>query len=147
MAKRCLQTGAGSGFDSRLDSVIALSAQLLQERGIFHTRLYFTSGQVTLWPLRDPCNYQVWFREEFLSPGFASRFRQTSYPINAIVPPDVVPAVLLLFKALRKTDSERYLHSGSLNIINGTVGLHFAGNGKHYLDYRDFLRHRRSIHR
>ena len=61
---------------------------LLRERGIFHAKIHFSSGQVTLWSMTDPYNYQVYIKEEFLAPGFHKGFLHTLYPLNASVPPD-----------------------------------------------------------
>ena len=139
------QSRVSNEFDNHIDRVIALATRLLRERGMFHAKLHFSSGQVTLWALNDPCNYQVWLKEEFLAPGFGRRFRKSPYPINAVVPPYRVHEVLALFRPLRLTDESLYLRSGSLNIINGTVGLNFSCDGSHYIDYRDFLSRYRDI--
>jgi hypothetical protein len=36
-------------------------------------------------------------------------------------------------------DETIYLRSGSLNIINGIVGLNFSCDGSHYMPVEDFL--------
>ena len=39
----------------------------------------------------------------------------------------------------RVADEQIYLRAGSLNLINGMVGLNFSCDGSHYLSARDFL--------
>jgi hypothetical protein len=126
-------------FDKQIDEVLNRTACLLKERGIFHAKVHFSSGQVTLWSLRDPYNYQVCHAREFLGKGFPSAFEATSYPINAKVPPHKIAVILAAFKSLRLSDRSGYLSAGSLNIINGRIGLNFPDDGTRYLDYREFL--------
>jgi hypothetical protein len=118
-------------FDKRIDEVLRRTGYLLRERGIFHAKVHFSSGQVTLWSMRNPYNYQVCYAGEFLGKDFSSAFETASYPINASVPPH---------KSLRQSGRAGYFSAGSLNIINGRIGLSFSNDGNRYLDYREFLR-------
>jgi len=43
------------------------------------------------------------------------------------------------FTALRFADDTVYLRSGSLNLVNGFIGLNFSCDGTHYLTFDDFL--------
>jgi len=43
------------------------------------------------------------------------------------------------FSALRFADETIYLRSGSLNLVNGFIGLNFSCDGTHYLTYKEFL--------
>jgi hypothetical protein len=133
------QSRVNNEFDDHLDAVIETVELLLHERGIFHAKVHFSSGQVTLWSMMDPYNYQVYVKEEFLAPGFRRGFEYALYPRNASVPPDRIRGVLDIFRALRLRDEAIYLRSGSLNIINGMVGLVFSCDGSHYLNYQDFI--------
>lgn len=126
-------------FDEQLDAVIQRAEHLLQEHGVFHAKVHFSSGQVTLWLLDDPLRYRVHVKEEFLDPDFCTRYPAAPYPTQAIVPADAIRPVLAEFKRLRSQDDNIYLRSGSLNLINGYVGLNFSCDGSHYLDYREFL--------
>jgi hypothetical protein len=47
--------------------------------------------------------------------------------------------VLAEFKRLRTLDNHIYLRAGSLNVVNGLVGLNFSCDGSHYLNYAEFL--------
>jgi hypothetical protein len=140
------QSRVNNEFDDRLDEVVDRVGQLLRERGIFHAKIHFSSGQVTLWSMVDPFNYQVYLKDEFLAPGFMRAFAHTIYPRNAAVPPERIRDVLKILRALRHKDDAIYLRSGSLNIINGTVGLVFSCDGSHYIDYQDFIRHRDDVY-
>lgn len=127
-------------IDKHIDEVLRRTGCLLKERGIFHAKVHFSSGQVTLWSMSDPYNYQVCPAEEFLEKGFPSAFETTAYPINAKIPPHKIATILAAFKSLRLTGRVGYLRAGSLNIINGRIGLNFPDDGTRYLDYREFLR-------
>ena len=43
------------------------------------------------------------------------------------------------FRELRLKDPQIYLRSGSLNVINGIVGLNFSCDGSHYINFDEFL--------
>ena len=127
-------------FDKHIDKVLRRTGYLLKGCGIFHAKVHFSSGQVTLWSMSDPYNYKVCHAGEFLEKGFPSTFEVASYPINAKVPPHKIATILAAFKSLRLSGKAGYLRAGSLNIINGRIGLNFPDDGTRYLDYRDFLR-------
>lgn len=133
------QERVASEFDRRLDEVLARTEVLLREHGVFHAKIHFSSGQVTLWLLQDPMRYRVHIADEFLNPMFCLPYPRTPYTRLAAVPEAVVPQVLSEFKRLRKQDRQIYLRAGSLNVINGLVGLNFSCDGSHYLDYAEFL--------
>lgn len=133
------QERVASDFDLRLDEVLARTELLLRQHGVFHAKIHFSSGQVTLWLRQDPLRYRVHVAEEFLNPMFCLPYARTSYPRSATVPEAMVPHVLSEFRRLRQQDQQIYLRSGSLNVINGLVGLNFSCDGSHYLDYADFL--------
>lgn len=133
------QERIASEFDLRLDDVLARTEFLLREHGVFHAKIHFSSGQVTLWLLQDPMRYRVHIKEEFLSPMFCLPYARTPYTRLATLPESVVPLVLAEFRRLRSQDQHIYLRSGSINIINGLVGLNFSCDGSHYIDYAEFL--------
>lgn len=133
------QERIASDFDLRLDEVLARTELLLRQHGVFHAKIHFSSGQVTLWLLQDPLRYRVHVKEEFLNPMFCLPYARTPYTRLAAVPEGAVPQVLVEFKRLRSHDQHIYLRSGSLNVVNGLVGLNFSCDGSHYLDYAEFL--------
>jgi hypothetical protein len=128
-----------SEFDARLDEVLARVETLLRRHGVFHARTNFSSGEVSLWRLSDPLRYQVHRKEDFLDPGFCRAYPPLPYSELATVPPDAIARVLGEFKRLRTMDEYLYLRCGSLNVVNGLVGLNFSCDGSHYLGYADFL--------
>lgn len=140
------QSRVNNEFDAHLNEVLVRVECLLVERGMFHAKIHFSSGQVTLWSLADPYNYQVYLKEEFLGSGFLQQFSYTPYPLNAVVPPGRVRDVLEIIRALRHKDDAIYLRSGSLNTINGMVGLVFSCDGSHYIDYLEFIRHQDDVY-
>jgi len=133
------QERIASDFDLRLDEVLARTELLLRQHGVFHAKIHFSSGQVTLWLLQDPLRYRVHVKEEFLNPMFCLPYARTPYTRLAAVPEAAVSQVLAEFKRLRSHDQHIYLRSGSLNVVNGLVGLNFSCDGSHYLDYAEFL--------
>lgn len=140
------QSRVNNEFDTQLEEVLVRVEALLVERGMFHAKIHFSSGQVTLWLMADPYNYQVYLKEEFLGSGFVQQFSYAPYPLNASVPPGRVRDILRIIRTLRHKDDAIYLRSGSLNIINGIVGLVFSCDGAHYIDYLDLIRHQEDIY-
>ncbi len=126
-------------FDERLDEVLGRAGRLLRDYGVFHAKVHFSTGQVTLWLLSDPLRYRVYVKDEFLDSAFCSTFPRMTYTPWATVPRRTITRVLGEFKRLRTQDEHIYLRSGSFNVINGLVGLNFSCDGSHYLDHADFL--------
>ena len=126
-------------FDERLDEVLARAGRLLRDYGVFHAKVHFSTGQVTLWLLSDPLRYRVYVKDEFLDPAFCTAFPRMTYTPWAVVRRRDVVRVLGEFRRLRTQDEQLYLRSGSLNVVNGQVGLNFSCDGSHYLDHADFL--------
>jgi len=55
------------------------------------------------------------------------------------LPPERIRPVLERLKELRQVDENMYLRAGSLNVVNGLVGLNFSCDGSHYLKVEEFL--------
>jgi len=126
-------------FDKRIDEVLARVETLILGHGVFHAKVHFSTGQVTLWLLGDPLRYRVHVKEEFLDPDIVLAYPRLSYTAEAVVPSPEIPKVLAEFKRLRALDRQIYLRSGSLNVVNGLIGLNFSCDGSHYLSYAEFL--------
>jgi len=126
-------------FDKRLDEVLARVEVLMLGHGVFHAKLHFSTGQVTLWLLNDPLRYRVHVKEEFLDPDLRLVYPCVPYTAEALVPTPEIPKVMAEFKRLRTQDNQIYLRSASLNVVNGLVGLNFSCDGSHYLNYAEFL--------
>jgi hypothetical protein len=133
------QARAPNEFDKRLDEVLARVEVLILGYGVFHAKMHFSTGQVTLWLLNDPLRYRVHVKEEFLDPGICLAYQRLPYTQEALVPTLEIPKVLAEFKRLRMQDNHIYLRSASLNVVNGLVGLNFSCDGSHYLNYAEFL--------
>lgn len=134
-----MQQRAISELDERIDDVIGTINELMCERGIFHVQIHFSSSRATLWPMDDPYNYRVHVLDEIINPAVCLSFPKQPYPARATVRPEQVRKVLEKFKQLRVADDVIYLRSGSLNIINGIVGLTFSCDGSHYITAEEFL--------
>jgi hypothetical protein len=126
-------------MDTKLDQVLSILNELITEHGIFHGKLHFSSNRGTIWRMDDPYDYQILNIEELTNPGICLVYPRRAYPERATVPPELVMPVFDMFRKLRFADENVYLRAGSLNIINGMVGLNFSCDGSHYMPYKEFL--------
>jgi hypothetical protein len=113
--------------------------ELITEHGIFHGKLHFSSNRGTIWQIDDPFVYQILGINELTNPDICLAYPRRHYPARAIVPPERVMPVFEMFRKLRFADENVYLRAGSLNIINGMVGLNFSCDGSHYMPFDEFL--------
>lgn len=130
-----------SDMDRQIDRVLAAVEELMRWRGIFHAKLHFSSNRATLWPASDPMRYRVHMLDEILSPEIRLAYPESAYAGEACVPPEHIRPVLERLKELRQMDENMYLRAGSLNVVNGLVGLNFSCDGSHYLWAEEFLSH------
>jgi hypothetical protein len=128
-----------SAMDRNMDDVIAIIDELMRDRGIFHAKLHFSSSRATLWLVSDPMRYRVHVLDEILTPEVCLAYPNEPYTGEACIPPDRIRPVLLKLKELRDEDENIYLRAGSLNVVNGLVGLNFSCDGSHYLPVEEFL--------
>jgi hypothetical protein len=128
-----------SDMDRRMPDVIAIMDELLGERGVFHAKLHFSSSRATLWLTDDPYHYRVHVLKEITDPAMCLAYPRRPYSDLAVVARDRIKAVFERLALLRAADDTFYLRSGSLNLINGMVGLTFSCDGSHYLPADDFL--------
>lgn len=126
-------------FDKHLDKVLASVADLICNYGVFHAKVHFSSGQVTLWLVDDPLRYRVHVKEEFLNLNAYHAYPLKEYSRDAVINSGCISQILDGFKQLRLKDPQIYLRSGSLNVFNGIVGLNFSCDGSHYVNYDEFL--------
>jgi hypothetical protein len=134
-----LQQRVQSAMDRNIEAVISIMEELMQERGIFHAKLHFSSSRATLWSMDDPYCYRLHVLDEIIDPYVCLAYPHRPYPERATVPPEKIRPVFEQFRRLREGDEVIYLRSGSLNIINGMVGLTFSCDGSHYLPVDEFL--------
>lgn len=128
-----------SELDRHVDEVLDAVEELMRERGVFHAKLHFSSSRATLWPAADPMRYRVHVLDEILAPSIRLAYPEAAYPAEASVAPDRIRLVLERFRELRQMDEYLYLRAGSLNVVNGLVGLNFSCDGSHYLKAEEFL--------
>jgi len=126
-------------FDERIDEVIDRVADLICNYGVFHAKVHFSSGQVTLWLVDDPLRYRVHIKDEFLKLDHYQAYPLKEYTHQAVIKLDCILPILEGFKKLRTRDPQIYLRSGSLNVVNGFVGLNFSCDGSHYINFDEFL--------
>lgn len=134
-----LQQRSDSAMDRALDRVLPIVNELMTERGVFHTKLYFSSSRASLWLADDPYNYRIVGIDELMNPAICLAYARRPMLERAIVPADRIMPVLETFRTLRFADDNIYLRSGSLNVVNGIVGLNFSCDGSHYLRWDEFL--------
>ncbi len=128
-----------SEFDKVGDAAFDRLAELITDYGVFHTKMLFSSNRCTLWFYDDPFQYQLFNIHEVMDDDLLLAYPERPYPERAVVTPAQIRQVYALFKSLRYIDDTIYLRSGSLNIINGMVGLTFSCDGSHYLTVEEFL--------
>jgi len=132
---------ANSVADHNVDYLIYVLSTLMQEHGIFHCKLHFDSACACLWSIGDPLNEQVLSVGDLLNPDLFLGYPKRAYTCHTQLDADTIPVVFAQLKALRQTDDTVYLRSGSVNIINGRIGLTFSCDGSHYLSTEEFLNH------
>ena len=133
------QTRMSSRLDERIDEVIGTIDTLMREHGIYHFILHFSSSRAIFWVYDDPYRYRFHSVEEMLDPEIWLVYPSHGYPTQAKVQPQQIRPVLEKFRELREADENIYLRSGSLNIMNGVVGLTFSCDGSHYISVDEFL--------
>lgn len=133
------QTREASLFDQRIDTLMAVVEELLIMRGVFHAKLHFSSNQLTCWFYDDPYRYRVFIGEELFAPGFLPQFPQSVFAERPEIEAAVIRPILNEFTRLRLKDESVYLRNGSVNRINGLIGMTFSCDGSHYIDHRKFF--------
>ena len=128
-----------SAMDEKMDDVLTLMEDLIIAHGIFHAKLHFSSSRATIWLVDSPYNYQILNIDELTDASLCLAFPKRHYFDQAVVPKNRIAKVFKQFKKLRFADENIYLRSGSLNIVNGKVGLNFSCDGSHYVSYDEFL--------
>lgn len=134
-----LQQRAESPMDEDIDGVLSVHEALMRDHGVHHFQIHFSSSRSTIWHSDDPFVYRILTMDELSNTDICLAYPVRSYLKRAIVPVVDIGRVLKLFKALRFADEIVYLRSGSLNIVNGKIGLNFSCDGTHYLNYDEFL--------
>ena len=134
------QSRVESLFDSELERIHQIVQLLLTRKGAFHVKVHYSSSQLTCWFSDDAYRYRVYVREEVLAPGFIDQFRDFSLDhLQPVIDEEDGRAILVEFHRLRTTDETIYLRNGSINRINGVMGMTFSCDGAHYIDHKTFF--------
>jgi len=134
------QQRVDSLFDASIDRVHAIVLALLARKGAFHTKIHYSSSQLTCWFARDPFCYEKFVREEVLDEAFLDRFADGDYAgRHAVLTLAEVERILAEFRRLRLTDQTVYLRAGSVNLINGMINMTFSCDGTHYIHHKTFF--------
>ena len=134
------QSRVESLFDSELGRVHEIVRLLLTRKGAFHVKVHYSSSQLTCWFCDDAYRYRVYVREEVLDSGFIDQFRDVSLDhLQPLIEAEDIGTILTEFRRLRTTDQTIYLRNGSINRINGMIGMTFSCDGSHYIDHKTFF--------
>ncbi len=134
-----LQQRTQSLLDDHIDELNDQLERLMSRHGVFHAKIHYSSGRVSLWLLDDPYNYRIHNVAEIIDPDICLAYPIHAFPKEAEITPEMIHDVLEEFKALRFADETIYLRSSSLNIMNGMLGLTFSCDGSHYMPVDEFL--------
>jgi len=134
-----LQQRVESQMDTKLEDVMTILEELMLEHGVYHCQIHYSSSRVTIWHVDDPYTYRILTMDELSDTEVCLAYPKRLYFERNIVPKDDIYNTFKQFSALRFADETVYLRSGSLNLVNGFVGLNFSCDGTHYLIYDDFL--------
>ncbi len=134
-----LQQRAESQMDKKLEDVMTILEELMLEHGVYHCQIHYSSSRVTVWHVDDPYTYHILTMDELSDTEVCLAYPKRTYFDRNIVPKDDICNVFKQFSALRFADETIYLRSGSLNLVNGFIGLNFSCDGTHYLIYDEFL--------
>jgi hypothetical protein len=127
-------------FDASIDRLHRIVLVLLTRKGVFHTKIHYSSSQLTCWFARDPFCYEKFVREEVLDSGFLDRFPDADYAgRKPVIVDHDLERILKEFKRLRLTDETVYLRNAAINLINGMINMTFSCDGTHYIDHRTFF--------
>jgi hypothetical protein len=133
------QQRADSMMDKNMDKVLPIMNELICEHGMFHGKLHFSSSRATIWLVDDPFSYRILSIDDLIDADTCLAYPKRDYHERAIVPAEKIMPVFELFRQLRFADENVYLRAGSINIINGMVGLNFSCDGSHYMRFDEFL--------
>ncbi|MCP4078600.1 MAG: hypothetical protein GY744_20770 [Gammaproteobacteria bacterium] len=134
------QSRVESHFDAELDHIHGIVHALLTFKGAFHVKIHYSSNQLTCWFADDAFRYRVFVMDEVLSPGFLDQFRNCKIDhLQPVIDSENTRAILYEFKRLRITDETIYLRNGSINRVNGMIGMTFSCDGAHYIDHKTFF--------
>ena len=128
-----------SDIDDKMEYLIHILGTLMQNHGIFQTQILFDSGICVLSSLDDPLRYQIYNAQELMDPEIFLLYPKRGFDTRCNIKQESIPNTFAQFKILRDLDEDIYLRSGTLNSINGQIGLSFSCDGTHFMNAEDFL--------
>ena len=134
-----LQQRVESPMDAQLENVMTILQELMLEHGVYHCQIHYSSSRVTVWQVDDPFVYRILTMDELSDMSICLAYPRRPYLKRSIVPKEEIMKIFKQFSALRFADETIYLRSGSLNLVNGFIGLNFSCDGTHYLTHDEFL--------
>ena len=137
--RQALEVSTKGAFDKYPTELQGILTKLISDHGLFHVTIHYASAQVMLWSMDDPYQYRIYDAKQLLDQDMYLLYSRSPYPENAKVSNYQVQQVLERFNNLRGIDEQIYLCSGSLNIMNGMVGLSFSFDGTQYMSVEEFL--------
>ncbi len=134
-----MQSRVQSPMDDHMEDVFCLMDELIASQGVYHGKFHFASSRATIWHVDDPFDYHILSIDELIDPDICLAYPRRPYFERAVVPSEMIMPIFKQFGALRFADETIYLRAGSLNIVNGMIGLNFSCDGSHYLPYTEFM--------
>ena len=135
------QERSESLFDNNIDPLHRILLRLFLEKGMFHSKIHYSSSQLTCWFARDPFCYEKFVREEIFADGFLERFPDSDFTgRQPLIDGPEISLILNEFRRLRLTDETLYLRNGAINLINGMINMSFSCDGTHYIDHKTFFK-------
>ena len=126
-------------MDKQIDNVLSIMNELMLEHGVYHGKFHFSSNRATIWHVDDPFVYRILSIDDLTDPDIVLAYPRRPYHERAIVPGEQIDEIFEVLKQLRFADENVYLRAGSLNVVNGMIGLNFSCDGSHYMRYDEFL--------
>jgi hypothetical protein len=133
------QTRAESAMDRNIDQALSILEDLAVEHGMFQTVIDFSSSRATAWFINDPFRYRLLDHEALADPDICLTYPRRAYPMEALIPPARLRAILSGMRELRLKDQSFYLRSASINVFNGMVSVTFSCDGSHFMRFEEFL--------
>ena len=134
------QSRAESVFDAAIDRVHDVVQALFMRKGVFHTKIHYSSSQLTCWFAQDPFCYEKFVREEVLEDGFLDRFADADYAGQTpLIDGERLERLFVEFRRLRLGDETLYLRNAAVNLINGMINMSFSCDGTQYIDHKSFF--------
>ena len=134
------QSRAESVFDAAIDKVHDVVRALFMRKGVFHTKIHYSSSQLTCWFAQDPFCYEKFVREEVLEDGFLDRFADADYAGQTpLIDGERLERLFVEFRRLRLGDETLYLRNAAVNLINGMINMSFSCDGTQYIDHKSFF--------